>query len=148
MPSRIKIQDTNMIPGLLTKLKSMRSRRVEVGFLGEDGDLAVIARAHEFGTISKKGNEHIPERSFLRTAFDDKKNERMVMNTVKEFFTIGSDVMQIMEAMGLSMKAAVQRKIKSNIKPPNDPRTLKKKRSRRTLIDTSRMVNAVDFEVK
>ena len=148
------VKDDNRIPQLLQTLKLMRRRQVLVG-IHSNATLAVIAAANEFGTQTKRGEEHVPERPFLRTAFDAKKNQDKVMRTLRQIFLLQKGkgarrghVRNMLDAAGLAMSSAIRRNIRSNIPPANDPKTIKRKKSRRTLIDQGTLLGAVTHKVK
>ena len=139
-------EQVNNIPSVLQALKVMRSKKIEVGILGNQ-ELAEKARGNEFGTISKLGNEHIPARPFLRPTFDDPKVQRKLMELARGFVSEGVDPYDVLEKVGAMMQSEIQAKIRSNIKPANAPSTIKRKRSRRTLIDKGRMIQAITYKV-
>jgi hypothetical protein len=120
------------------------------------GEVAVI---HEFGT------DDIPERSFIRSTHDEKreswkKDQRTLLLAIQEK---KMTIEKALSVMGVKIKAAIQEKIGSNIPPPNDPDTIVKKLRRAgfkvttgtaegagavkntTLIDTGQMRQSVNF---
>ena len=136
------MQDINHTAELKRNLKALRKRKIQVGILG-DSEIAMYAGANEFGVTNK-----IPERSFLRTSFDDKKTVNRIVKEAQKAFDIRENPKMIMDRIGLLMTAAIQKKIRSNIPPPNAPSTRKRKRGKdKTLIDTGRMLRAVTHEI-
>lgn len=86
------VQDTSRIDELLKRLSELDSMSVKVGILSSSsGEILMIANVHEFGCDIPVTNkmrvffEHnfgfwttkkvikIPERSFIRSSFDNKK---------------------------------------------------------------------------
>ena len=109
----------------------------------EDAELsnAEIARLNEFGI-------GVPERSFLRSTFDD--NIEYFRKQAASF-TAGAVLGKwtpenAMALLGQRVVTKVKRKIRSNIPPGNAESTKARKKSSRTLIDTSQMLNAVDYQ--
>lgn len=118
-----------------------------------DGDkeftIADVAAANEFGTE----DGHIPERSFLRSTFDEKRNtyERMLTKGLEMAIDRAGDfdaVHNALELVGERAKRDVQRKIRTLDTPPNATRTIKQKGVDNPLIDTGRMRQSIDYEVK
>ena len=74
----VQINSNNNIPRVIQSLRDLKKYEIEVGIFGSDGaEYVIIAGVQEFGiTIRKeKGNIVIPERSFLRSTFDEKNRE-------------------------------------------------------------------------
>ena len=116
-----------------------------------EGEIAEYAAANEFGTkiAGRNKNVIIPERSFLRSTFDDKKVIAKVFKKVDRvisFQKINPDV--IGSTIGELMVAAVVRKINSNIQPKNADSTLLQKNSAGTLRDEGELKKAIDYAVK
>lgn len=144
----MRIKDENHIPTLIKRFKELEGKKLRVGVLADkDADLAVIAAANEFGSKSKKGNDHIPERPAFRNAFDDSKRVDEAIQFGRRFFYLEENPDKTMEAIALSMVDNVQTHIESNIQPQNAPSTIAKKGSARTLIDTGRLKQSITFEV-
>jgi phage gpG-like protein len=109
---------------------------VRVGVLGSDAavtpegsrlSMAQIATVHEFGSSDGK----IPQRSFLRSTFDEKAKEleqlisRAIGKAIKSPGSIS--VAQIVGLAGQRYLDLVKAKIRSKIDPPLSPRTLAKR---------------------
>jgi hypothetical protein len=111
-----------------------------------------IARVHEFGL----GNA--PERSFLRSSFDD--NARgyqryMVSGIRRELLESLGRNQVLVPAMSVTLKRValkregdVKRKIRSHIPPPNTPATIRRKGSSTPLVDTGEMMGKVGSELR
>ena len=132
------------------RAREIKDKRVRVGVLSDaahgDGEtitLAELAAVHEFGT--KDGR--IPERSFLRSTFDDKREE-MVRAGEKLMGAVLDGKMDVDRALGLlgaKLASDVKAKITSSIPPPDKPATVARKGSSTTLIDTGRLRGAVTW---
>lgn len=144
------IKDINKIPQFKIKLKQLKKYVVQVGILGNEpspqGDranLALIAAANEYGTTV------IPERSWLRSSFDDKSNFEEIKKIADQIFDVDSIAKPILNKVGLKMVSLVQKKIKSNIPPANSTLTTMRKGGKdRTLMDTGRLSQGITHEIK
>ena len=87
----VTIEDKNRIPELIEQLRYLSTHKLEIGVFGEEGStVLMVARVHEFGCkikITKKMRGYlwhegmnlspkteyinIPERSYIRSGFDD-----------------------------------------------------------------------------
>lgn len=137
----------------LEKLK--KKPYVKVGFPApsfskprEDDALTVgeVAVYNEFGT------ETIPERSFIRTTFDEKKYQiqDFIDQVVGEISDGKYTTEQGLERIGLYGAKLIVEKIRTSVPPPNAPSTIARKGSSNTLVDTGQMVQtllAQGFEI-
>lgn len=129
------------------------SPEVLVGVRGDAGEsddgtsLVLIAAVNEFGSA----DGHVPERSFLRSTIDEKKEKYLKLLTKATGDTIdkGRSAMRTaLGRVGAIAVADVQRKIVTLRDPPNAPSTIAKKGSANPLVDTGRLGQSIDFEVK
>lgn len=103
-----------------------------------------VALANEFGT------DTIPERSFLRSAFDEnlpanvallrKQFERVVQGEIDEPYALA--------LVGMKMVNDIRAKIESHVPPPNAEATVKKKGFDHPLVETRQMIDAVGYKVR
>ena len=151
-----RFTDTNHIPELLKILKKVNKKTIEAGILGDAGknkdgeSIAAYAAANEFGTnkAGRNKNVTIPERSFIRSTFDNKKSIDRVFKNVDRILVPGVNVKKILNNMGLTIKGEIVKKILSNIPPPNKPSTkAQKKGGGRTLVADGFLRKAIDFKV-
>lgn len=127
-----------------------QARRIEVvvgileGYTNGDATIAEYAACNEYGT------ENIPERSFMRTSFDENvsKIQNDMNNEAGKVMASQSDVRSALSVIGMKHVDRVKRKIGSNIQPANHPETIRRKKSSRTLIDTGAMLNSVQYLVR
>lgn len=90
----------------------------------------------------------IPERSFVRSSFDDRKDIRHVVRKSLRIFDAEVSVEKIFDRIGLGITAIIQKKIKSNIQPANSPITTEIKGGKtKTLVDTGRMGQSVTHRI-
>lgn len=157
------VKDVNRIPKALAQLNRMRARRVEVGIFEDAPSLVNVAAMNEFGTdipvdaelhrrLRMLAREHnaptdtlpregerlrIPERSFLRSAVDDKQDD--VVDAAPEEITAmmkgEKDAYQVMRALGqVLQEAVIERVARGTDLAPNDPFTIALKGHARPLI--------------
>lgn len=144
---RVKIKDARVKVGVLA---SGKGGEREVGPDGTPGDLTVaeIAAIHEFGTQDRS----VPERSFLRSTFDEKREELAKMGKALLLRVLDGKltVRQALEAMGMKLAAETKKKITAGagIPPPLRPSTVAAKGSDRPLVDTGRLLNAITWAVE
>lgn len=152
--SQIKI-DARVFDKLVKKIGALAHKSVRVGVLSakggnEDRDgisMVELAAIHEFGT------EDIPERSFLRGTFKDAsvRREQVKVSTslAKKIINDNMSVDQALELLGTWGVSKVKGQITGpGIPPPLKPATIAAKGSNRPLVDTSRLLGAINHEVE
>ena len=106
--------------------------------------MLTIAAANEFGVPGR-----IPERSFLRSTADE--------NAEEYGDEMGDAIVRVMggSSLGTELGRVGQRAVRDvqvkmrNLKdPPNAPSTIKAKGSSNPLIDTGRLRQSIDYEVR
>ena len=158
--TNIKITErSDKIRGIINDLSRQDFNAVDIGLFAEqDSHLIMYASANEFGVPSSAGSglkagwNHtitIPERSFLRSSFDENKG------TIKE--TIKSNQIKVLlgqvtknmflKRLGEYMKSMVQKKIIDGPFKDNAESTVARKGSNRPLIDTGRMRQSVTYRL-
>lgn len=117
---------------------------VNIGLFGEQGsDLVIYAASNEFGT------EKVPERSFLRSTVDEKKQTfKKFIDRNKNAIVIGPRQRRVvLERLGLLAEKEIVKKISRGPFVPNAPSTIARKRSSKPLIDTGRMRQSIISKV-
>jgi hypothetical protein len=108
-----------------------------------DQPLAVIAAIHEFGLGD------MPQRSFLRSAYDenlpmiDKMIQRVANGAV---FGLGTNA--ALNQLGNVVQGMVQRKIVDGPFVPNSAATIKRKKSSKPLIDTGHLRQSIRYVIE
>jgi len=146
-----KIKDINHIPGILKNIKKINNTIIAVGIIGDgESEIATYAAANEFGTRKAGRNRKvvIPERSWLRSTFDDKTKTNDALKHTDDVFNPKFNAKVAVNRVGAVMVGHVQEKIASNIPPKNAQVTINKKKSSKTLVDKGTMRQAISFEVK
>lgn len=125
-----------------------------VGYFDDSGKysdgtkLSEVALWNEYGTISKKGKEHIPPRPFLRNTINNQANIDKFARIIGYELAESGDLNLAFERCANVAVSAVKKSIRSNTPPPNDPATIKAKGSSHTLIDTGKLMGGVDYKIK
>lgn len=166
---KITIKDNDNSKELLKALKNIGKSRINVGVLGGDSELSMIAAVHEFGiTIdvtpkmrawfayngyplkSTTTQIVIPERSFLRSGFDENidKIEKKVKELLPSVLENNVDPEIFMDAIGQEFADRIADKIEELKSPPNSAMTIERKGSSNPLIDSGRLHGSIDYEVK
>jgi hypothetical protein len=166
----ITIKDTGDMGEIIKNLQKINGKKIKVGVFGDDGvDLVMIANVHEFGCeilVTQKMRAwfaangyplkkettviRIPERSFLRSGYDEnidtisKKIEEMVPDVI----AAEVDPKVFMDAIGMEFAGLIQKKMRDLKNPPNSQMTIERKGSSNPLIDTGRLVGSIRHEVE
>ena len=147
----VKVTDRMTADGkkLQEMLKVLVEKEVRVGFQAgkateEDGtDICDIAAWNELGTV------HIPARPFLRQSVDDNVSKiNSFLQSKKKDLVRGVSAEQVLKEIGIFQKDLIQEKITEGNFTPNAESTVKKKGSSKPLIDTGRMRQSVNYEIK
>jgi len=109
-------------------------------------DLVLIASANEFGTSDGR----VPERSFIRSTVDE--NRTKYVKDLTKVVTDAIDGKRIpkksLERVGARATADIQRKIVALKEPANASSTIRQKKSSNPLVDTGRLLQSIDWEVR
>ncbi|MED4551218.1 hypothetical protein P9305_00705 [Lysinibacillus capsici] len=146
------ISRNNNIPRVIQSLKDLKKYDIEVGIFGSSGaEYVMIAEVQEFGiTIRKeRGSIVIPERSFLRSTFDDKNNEwfKFMRKQMEHVINGRINAQMLCERLGAKMVGDIQEKLTDINSPPNAPATIAKKGSSNPLIDTGGLRQRITYKV-
>lgn len=135
------------------KLIAQRKAYVKAGLLGGDKDYrpgeaitnVQLGLVHEFGT------DHVPERSWIRSTFEEKRAEyvELLKKLLVPVYEGKWGITRALGIVGARMASDQKKAVKTGagIPPPNAPSTIEAKGSSRPLVDTSAMINSVTWEV-
>lgn len=130
-------------------LKELEKLQVRVGFqhgkaTEDDGtDICDVAAWNELGTVD------IPSRPFLRKSVDENEDKiRAFLEEKGEDIVAGATTEQVLKEIGIFQKDLIQEKIKEGSYKPNALATIRRKGSSKPLIDTGRMRQSVNYEIK
>lgn len=105
---------------------------------------------HNFGFWTKKDVIKIPERSFIRTSFDENKDEIQTSGEdLIDMVIDGSlEVHKFYEILGETSVNAIKKFIIEGIDPPITQLTIDNKNGKSTpLINTGGLIHAIDYEI-
>jgi len=112
----------------------------------DDGEsLLVIASSNEFGT----NNGHIPERSYMRSTFDEQKKatDAFILKGYDNIMKQKTTVERVLGQLGAFFKGQVQKKMADLTTPPNAESTIKAKGSSNPLINTGFLRQSIKEKV-
>ena len=160
---------------LKERLKQLDGKKVKIGIVGKsDSKLLTYAAANEYGAnikitpkmrkflpsigiFVKKETTHIiiPERSYIRSTFDNKKYlqelKKKLQAPFEQVLNGKRDAETILELIGLQYVANVRRTIRDMKEPENHPQTeaIKNKKGKKKglLVDSGRLVQSIAYEV-
>ena len=147
----VKIKDTVTPEGKRFQklLKELASKQVRTGFQAgkkekNGADICDVAAFNEFGTVD------IPSRPFIRNSVDNHEEEitSFVQREIAKCIRGGQSAESALKRIGVFQKSLIQREITEGSFVPNAPSTIRKKKSSKPLIDTGRMRQSVNYEIK
>ena len=163
MGAKIKTVKDNF-PSMIKTIELLNGRKVEVGcFYGEHAWLASIheygckipvtpkmrAYLHSIGLHLKKSTTviTIPERSFLRAGYDEKKDEvlKKVEILVPDVVEGKMSVEQFCSMVGIMLSTQIKKYARDLKDPPNSSFTAGQKGSNNPLVDTGDMINGIGY---
>lgn len=136
------------------EVKKMKNSYVKIGVLsgagvyeaskGERKNLADVATWNEFGTLK------IPSRPFMRDAFDQNvaKLRTFISKQQEAIYAGKSTTKNSLELLGIWFKDKIQDTIEKGNFAQNSEFTKAQKGSDKPLIDTGRLKNSIQHEVK
>lgn len=165
----MKVKDTNNIPKHKKMLEELFSYKIQIGIFGESGsDILVIANVNEFGCQVKVTNKmrnylrvmglplkneteyiNIPERSFIRSGFDEKQKdiESRAVLLLKKVLLMELDVQTYYDLLGDYISGQLKDYMTDLDSPPNHPFTIERKGSSNPLIHESHLRQSITHKV-
>lgn len=150
--------DDRVMRRLVKKLGKLAKKPVKVGVLSAKGGdertddgkstMVELATVHEFGS-----SNGIPERSFIRSTFEDPETKRdqakVSANLAHKIVEGNLTLDRALDALGQWGVSRVKWRIKNKrIKQELSPATVAAKGSTTALVDTGRLINAINHEVE
>lgn len=94
----------------------------------------------------------IPERAFIRTAFDKRETQEKAYNlaraALERILGGGGRAEDLCDAIGQSLVSSIKINIASNIEPPNSNITSRMKGETKTLIDSGDLLKSIGYTVE
>jgi hypothetical protein len=131
---------------LQKRLNEFKKLAIKVGIqtnagINKGSKIVDYAVANEFGVPG-----HIPERSFIRSTADARKN--WVAEIDKAYIAIidkNERPIAAISKIGIIARDDIKQTITDGVEPQNSPETIKKKGSSHTLIDTGVLRNSIHY---
>lgn len=153
--ARVKFKPSREFLAFQADLKWLASVELAIGILGAsafyadpDSDgftLVDIAVVNEFGT----DDGHIPERPAHRTTYREEEGAmQRRMGGMLRLMLDGKRAKPIFNKLGLYYADRLKRNIMAWSLPPNAPSTVAQKGANNPLIDTGRMLNSIQHEIR
>lgn len=163
----VKIKDDNKIPDLIKDITGMTRKGIEAGVL-EDGEQAMIAHVHEYGaniTVTprmraylhhigihlRKDTTHIriPERSFIRSGWDNSKNRiyEKIESLLRNVIDDGVDFDVFFKEVGREVEGELKKQLVEVSSPGLADVTIERKGSSNPLVDTGSLLSSISNRV-
>jgi hypothetical protein len=149
---QIRVRDN----GYLDRIRAIKSLdghvKAKVGIQGAEASavhdksgatVAEVASIHEFGA------KNVPERSFIRSEFDEQKraiNEQLKEEAI-EVVAGKQSIYEAMAGFGEWQEEQVKQRIRNRIDPPLSPVTVARKGHDVPLIDTGKLIESITATV-
>lgn len=165
----VKITRDGHLRKALVQLNNANKMKVSVGVHDDEGEIAKIAKVHEFGckikvTPKMRNYLHgqglhlkpttdyivIPERSFIRAGFQEnkkrfiKKSKTMFVKTLEN----RGNLEAVIGRLGNELAGDLQDYAVDLKEPANHPFTIAKKKSSNPLVDTGLMIEKITSRVE
>lgn len=111
--------------------------------VGSDTPLSLIATVHEYGLNG------MPQRSFIRGAYDDNKQliEQLTTKLASGAITSRMPLDAALNQVGNAIESMIKNKIRDGPFKPNSPETVKRKGSSKSLIDTGHLRQSIRYKI-
>lgn len=133
-------------PGTVTVYRKMKKN----GEFARGGQFVKKSKSNFSSTHRSMGRVIlIPERSFLRSTFDERQDD-IAQHAQRAVAAVvaGGDYNECIQKTGAYVQGLVQQKIRNGPFEPNKPSTVKRKGSSRPLIDTGHLRQSIRYVVK
>lgn len=163
------IKDETSVPEFLKVLKELTRTHIEIGIFGEDdSEILMVAHVNEFGCqieVTDKMRNYlraiglplknetthinIPERSFIRSGYDQEKNKIIdkIGPLLEQVIQLQLPVDTFLETLGEYTVGLIQQYLTDIRGPKNHPFTVRQKGSSNPLIDTGRLRQSITYKV-
>ena len=149
--AKVKTTDKDMGRSrILNEIEVLKGSYVTIGVHAEATPYPSGQSVQFVATENEFGNSRIPERSFLRSTFDEnrenwRKKHRSLLNDVIKGKT---STKLVMRSLGFEMATAIQNKVLTLQSPPNAPSTIAQKPlvGNNPLINTRHLLNNIGFQ--
>lgn len=135
---------------IVKKTQQLNGKVIKAGVLETAGSYAKGQSIAEVATYNEYGTRRIPSRPFIAIATDENKGwSAEVKTNIAKAMTPGSSLSDALESIGKRMKTDIRKVIGDKGKlARNAPATIARKGHDLPLIDTGKLKDTIDFEVK
>ena len=146
------VTDINRTPELLSRLEQFAVLEEVIGIFGDEAKvphpgteltMVELAAIHEYGTR----NGHVPARPWISVGTDRARSlvGTVIQAGIQQVLEGGTTAGQVLDRAGLAIKGSIQKYASSPSSPPPPLAlsTIKAKGSANPLVDTGRMIQAV-----
>lgn len=127
-------------------LKKLKNLEIHAGIIHEKYNKGVSVA--DYAIFNEYGTSDIPARPFLNTSFNE--NQPKYTARIFEIYAkllAGKSYDNEIKRLGEEIVNDIKLKISSNIPPENSKRTIAKKKSSKTLIDTGIMRSSIAYKI-
>ncbi len=131
---------------ILKNMTTVSMKSVVVGTLGD----IEYASWLEFGTTSHLGNQKMPPRPFMRQTFElyGKNAEATIAAEFSLVLAGRGDAKKALDRVGFAYRGYIQKTIRNGSFAALHPYTIKMKGSDKPLINTGRLIGAINYEIR
>jgi hypothetical protein len=139
-----KIKDVNHWHAIKDQLGVLDNAVVKAGLTGSTKPEIV-----EYGTYNELGTSTIPARSFIRSTADKqrKKWDALADKLLGSVIDRKHSASKALDDLGKQAQFDIRKTINTLRTPPLSPKTIKRKKSTKPLINQGTMLNAIEYEV-
>lgn len=123
---------------------------VKIGVLESAGDHGEGLTVADVATMMEFGTETAPERSYIRSTVDQKfniyleKSKQLQAKVILQALSVG----KALSVLGELIQSDIIKTINSGVEPENDPKTIARKGSSKTLIDSGQLKQSIRYQVE
>lgn len=141
------------------ELQKLDGKKIKVGVLSSSGDypggqsVVEVAIYNELGVPAKKGAKkggkwRIPPRPFMRQTEDNNKAalKRVQAGLVRRVINGQATADDVVVHLGEWYRLQIKKTIQTGGFEANAPSTIKRKGSSKPLVDTTKLINSIDWE--
>ena len=156
--SRVKFNIVHQTTSFKNDIKQQaaKNKSVLVGIQGkgaerndEDGKLSEAANNVDIAVANEFGTDKIPERSFIRASVKKHARDYRKLNAAAAKLILDGQmtVDKYLGQLGARAQADMQNFAVDLKSPPNAPSTIKRKKTENPLVETTQMVNSINYVV-
>lgn len=149
MSRPVTTDDRAKFDAALRDINEIKKSYMDIGVNEDAGNYADGTSVAEVAFWNEYGTVKIPERSFLRAAVDEKKDELDTFQNevLEDVVNQKYGVIQGLRRFAFRVTTEIKNKITTLKEPPNAASTIKKKGFDNPLIHSRKMLNSIDYKI-